>query len=261
MYKGKDKKENRITSPRYELIQEIYDFSNIEFWMYSLPQFLYHSNNYLKSNIKDETIENLFQLLSPPIVKSPKEVLSFRCNDCNEIHTYHKENLNLDFECVGSDERSMGTENHYQAENYFQCECNNGIIVTYEIWEYPIGTHNYDNIEIDGGTLIKSFTPTIDFFTEEEDFVRCLECDGDNEGWGNFIDFRKKEIENKCNENINKDINKVRIGNCSWCSTLHYYCPQCKKMQTEEENKCRCNLKIEHNNGSNTYTLTDRHNI
>lgn len=165
---GKDREEKRITSPRHELIKEIYDFSNVEFWMYSLPQFLYHSNNYLKSNIENETIEEL---------KSPEEVLSFRCNDCNEIHTYYKENLNLDFECVGSDERNMGTENHYQAEDYFQCECGNDIEVTYEIWEYPIGTHSCDNIEIDGGTLIESFKPTIDFFTEEEDFVRCLECD------------------------------------------------------------------------------------
>ncbi len=55
--------KKQITSPREELIKEIYDFANIEFWMYNQSQFLYYSNKYLKSNIEEKVIENVSKIL------------------------------------------------------------------------------------------------------------------------------------------------------------------------------------------------------
>lgn len=58
-------KSDRIDRPREELIKEIKDYSGTEFWMYSLPQFLYQANIYLKSDIKEDIIENISkQMLS-----------------------------------------------------------------------------------------------------------------------------------------------------------------------------------------------------
>lgn len=51
-------KENRVERPREELIKEISDYSSASFWMYNLEQFLYHSNEYLDSNIEEETIKD-----------------------------------------------------------------------------------------------------------------------------------------------------------------------------------------------------------
>lgn len=53
----------QIISPREELIKEIYDFANTEFWMYNQSQFLYFANKYLKSNIEEKVIENVSKIL------------------------------------------------------------------------------------------------------------------------------------------------------------------------------------------------------
>ncbi|WP_117882888.1 PIN-like domain-containing protein [Aureibaculum luteum] len=52
-----DKKStDRILKPREELIKEIKDYSGIELWMYSLSQFLFNANKYLKSSIQENTL-------------------------------------------------------------------------------------------------------------------------------------------------------------------------------------------------------------
>jgi len=162
--------KNRISYPREELIKEIKDFSGVDFWMYSFPQFLKNANKYLKSTIKEDVIQNVSQFLN---TKDEEEGhLKFICDECRKIHKYHKSDFDLDFECVGGSERKMGTENHYVAEEYIECRCGNEIHITFEVWEYPMGIHNYDSIKIDGAELIESFYFTVDFYGEfdDEDF-------------------------------------------------------------------------------------------
>lgn len=49
---------------------------------------------------------------------------------------------NLDWECVGSDERQMGAENCYQAEYEVQVGGRTHTI-TWSVYEYPVGVFNY----------------------------------------------------------------------------------------------------------------------
>ncbi|HMP28101.1 MAG TPA: hypothetical protein PKD85_00790, partial [Saprospiraceae bacterium] len=54
-------------------------------------------------------------------------------------------------------ERSMGEENQYKTEENLECSfCGNKINLLIEIWEYPVGAHNYDEISIDNGEIIQS---------------------------------------------------------------------------------------------------------
>lgn len=66
-YLEDDGTEKRIKSPREELIQEIRDEANVEFWMYNLPQFLYKSNEYLFTDevkiIEDDKILNFSNII------------------------------------------------------------------------------------------------------------------------------------------------------------------------------------------------------
>lgn len=162
-YIGKD---NKIVSPREELIKEINDVSSIEFWIYSQPDFLYYSNKYLKSEIEDESIKNASFILHKH--NRHQEHLTYKCSKCERINTVYKTDLNLDFECVASDDRHMGNENQYEAIEEFECECGNEVVASFQVWEYPVGSHNYDSIELYGGELIDSFYFTINFFNEEE---------------------------------------------------------------------------------------------
>lgn len=58
-----DKNKN-VIGPREELIKELYDTSKSEFWIYSLTQFLYKANTYLKSTIEEKTIKDISNLLN-----------------------------------------------------------------------------------------------------------------------------------------------------------------------------------------------------
>ena len=155
----------RILRPREELIKEIKDFSNVEFWMYSLPQFLYHANEYLKAKIEEQTIQNITQFLNTK--DDPKgEYLKFKCNSCGKIHSYHESDFDLEFELIDRYERKMGHENHYEAIEYFNCDCGNEIAASFNVWEYPVGIHNCDDVELDRAELLESFYFTFDFFEE-----------------------------------------------------------------------------------------------
>lgn len=166
-------KNKKIISPREELIKEIYDTSGVEFWIYSQPDFLYKANKYFQSTIEPKSIENALTML---IEKSNKQnILRYRCSDCSKTNTVFKKDLDLDFQCVASNDRNMGAEIQHEAIEYFDCECGNVIEAKFNVWEYPIGVHNYDSIELYGGELIESFDFTIDFHDEEYP-VTCDVC-------------------------------------------------------------------------------------
>jgi hypothetical protein len=184
--------EKRIESPREELIKEIYDSAEVDFWMYNLPPFLYKSNEYFNAEIENQNIDNLTQFNTTKV--KPQNALVFDCNKCGKRHCYKKEELEMDFECVSSDERNMGPENEYQATEFLVCdECGKEINVTFSVWEYPVGIHNYDETEIDGGKLVSCFLFSVNFSDDQEPNI-CKKC-GDH-----FFDERHIGICNKCDE-------------------------------------------------------------
>jgi hypothetical protein len=221
--------EDRILAPREELIKEIKDHSSVEFWMYNLPQFLHNANKYLEAKFSAQTIQYINQFLNTKDIKG--DYLRFKCDSCSKIHSFHKSEFNLDFDCIESSERSMGNENHYEAIEVFDCECGNEITANFEVWEYPLGVHNNDNLSLEGGEILESFFFTIDFFKDdyETDYTACDECSGNKEGMGNIVNlWNEIELENEYDkENENSKYEKVVSGNCEWCNSLHIKCPKC----------------------------------
>jgi hypothetical protein len=252
-YLDKKATEQRIYSPREELIKEIKDNSSVDFWMYNLPQFLYQANEHLKSTIKEETIKNFFQFINTKKTKS--NYLKFKCDSCGRIHKHSETEFDLDFDCIGGSERNMGTENQYEAQEHFKCNCGNDIEVRFELWEYPIGVHNYDNIEIDNAELLDSFHFTIDFFEDEHepDFCTCHQCTGNKDEMGNGVvfDYNQDIINEYDSTHPNHKFSSVKYGNCDWCNELHIRCTNCGSVtllsqhHENEEIECEggCGLK------------------
>lgn len=194
-YVDKSTNEKRIASPREELVKEIYDAAGVEFWMYNQAQFLYNANKYFDAKIEKQSIADLAQVITTKTTSADEIVID--CDKCEVRNHYDRDVLEMDFESVGSDERSMGTETEYQASEYVECEnCENEIQITFHVWEYPVGAHNYDEVIVEGGTLVSCFDFTIDFHDqsdyepddesyyesdEETDSGRCSKC-------GNSID-------------------------------------------------------------------------
>jgi hypothetical protein len=238
-YLDKRATEDRIERPREELIREIKDHSNVEFWMYNLPQFLFHANEYLEAKIKEETIQNITQFLN---TKEPRsEYLKFECYSCGKTHSYHESEFDLDFECIDSSERNMGPENHYEAVEHLNCDCGTEVIASFNIWEYPVGIHNYDTVELDRAKLLESFYFTIDFFEDEyePDLITCDECSGNKDQMGNMVDFDSKIdlINEYDNTHKNHKFSSVISGNCDWCNSLHIRCAKCGAANAIPETK------------------------
>ena len=80
--------------------------------------------------------------------------IDIQCACCKKSHSY--ECSDLDWECVESNEREMGAENHYVASLPYTCQCSQQIEITFECWEYPIGAVNLTNNKISGAILIKN---------------------------------------------------------------------------------------------------------
>jgi len=144
---------NRIERPREELVKEFNDNTNQEFWMYNQSQFLYKAKELLKVELEDSKIEEISRVID----SRNRNVLIFRCGYCRQENSVPGKNLFFDFEAISGSERSMGEETQYQAIQSIGCfNCGNEMDVTSEIWEYPVGTHNYDRISIDKGQILQS---------------------------------------------------------------------------------------------------------
>lgn len=276
-YLDKNATEDRILSPREELIKEIRDISNVDFWMYNLPQFLYNANKYLESSIKEVVIQNISQFLNTKDKKG--KYLKFKCDNCGRIHKYHELDFDLDFQCVGVSERNMGAENQYIAEEFIECSCGNQININFEVWEYPEGVHNYDTIEIDGAELLESFYFTVDFYgepDEDDGFYGCHVCDGNKENVGNYVDFHSQiSLDNEYDRSSpNHKFRSVRCSNCMWCNTLHIRCPKCNSVTAisvdNEDIECEggCGLtffketsRLPHEEGNFSLKLIDHRKV
>ena len=90
-----------------------------------------------------------------------------KCNNCEEQIDFQADEA--DFDCNGGTERQMGPEKGYSWNYEFKCfECNEQHInIEYEVYKYPVGAFNNDNIRLDGATELTRF----DYVFQEEDEI------------------------------------------------------------------------------------------
>ena len=73
------------------------------------------------------------------------------CEECKELFS-----VNTDLDCVSVCERSMGAESAYEGHIESDCpRCGNQVNVNLFVWEYPVGSVNYQEEDVDGATIIE----------------------------------------------------------------------------------------------------------
>ena len=83
-------------------------------------------------------------------------LLEIKCEACNSIFEIDLEDYDLSWEVVESEERGMGTELHHQAVLDIECpDCEAPITLTLNVWEYPMGIFNNDEIDREGAIVVK----------------------------------------------------------------------------------------------------------
>lgn len=178
--------KKKLFTPRHELLKEFHDVTGKECWIYPLRFFIekleqYHKSkeilplfrglDAIKASLENSERRHLMKTLST-------DSFLVRCDNCGNSIEVVSDDIDWEWECLGGDERSMGTENQYIAEHDIDCpNCGNEVHITFNVWEYPVGAYNYSDIEIDGGTLETDF----DFQDKakpifEEDEAVCYKC-------------------------------------------------------------------------------------
>ena len=90
--------------------------------------------------------------------------------DCGEIITIDLASEKLDWEVVEADEREMGTERLHEAILYYDCpECNDSLMITLHVWEYPEGFDNMQDIDVKGGQMVIECDLGQFLFDEDDD--------------------------------------------------------------------------------------------
>lgn len=91
------------------------------------------------------------------------------CNKCKEQIDFDSEES--DFEATGGSERQMGPENGYSWEMTFNCDnCDNDIEFDYQVYEYPQGVFNFEDIRISGAGIRDKFLYDFSDEPEPDDF-------------------------------------------------------------------------------------------
>jgi len=83
-------------------------------------------------------------------------IFSTTCEKCSEQYDFAGNDA--DFDLTSTDERQHGTEKSYKWGDSFRCTCGQDIDFTYEVWEYPSGAFNHDDVKIQGGAEVDRYT-------------------------------------------------------------------------------------------------------
>lgn len=144
-----EKETKRIKSPREELIKEFRDFTGKEFWMYNQLQFIYTANKLLKTEIKEEQIEQISEFIST------KSVNDFLNNYQN--YTFEEKLINISTFTLDQISRTLKFINLID-----RTEANKMLLLLYnnDLLQQKINDSNIQNI---GGALsnFKSIDPIL----------------------------------------------------------------------------------------------------
>lgn len=85
--------------------------------------------------------------------------------DTGEIHEIDSDEL--DWEAAGGDEREMGAETHYQAVVEHPVLG----LLSWELWEYPVGVENYKNTDVRTHEVVDDFIYGLEHEPEPDEWL------------------------------------------------------------------------------------------
>lgn len=176
--------------PRNELIAEFYEESQRHFLMYTMAQFIeqvkkqFHENQDIPLFEELENVAYVLHRIANEKTRAHSklgEKILYKCKNCgNEFESWSEE-LGLEWENSVNCERGMGEEILWSSEGYVCCpHCGQQIDVSLEIYEYPVGIHNYGSINCENGDIInnpnmESISPVNYYYGDRDVCERCGE--------------------------------------------------------------------------------------
>lgn len=200
---------DEIGHPRRDLLAEFEEETGQSVWFYKTTDFI----NKLEEHYQPKQAEIAFYGKLGQVrdvldqIDRERELrkhytgdsLLIRCDDCGELFSI--DSGNFDFEWVGGivDDRGMGYEMEYEYEDSCFCpNCGKQIDLTFQVWEYPMGVFNYQNIDVDGGEIEEPLD--LSNYISFENYETCERC-------GERAVLNSMGLCDQCEEEFNRFVN------------------------------------------------------
>lgn len=178
-------KPEELGHPRRELLAEFEQETKRAIWFYKTTEFitkleeLYQPRQqeiafYGKLGVVRDVLERLEREREIKLHLTGDAIL-VRCGTCGELFAFDAGDMNLEWEGGVVDDRGMGYEIEYESQESCLCpNCNKQIDLTLQVWEYPVGVFNTQNIEIEGGEIEEPMN--LADYISLEDYEECWRC-------------------------------------------------------------------------------------
>jgi len=171
--------------PRRELLTEFEEETGRLIWFYTTAEFIHKLEELFKPNyLQIEFYDKLGVVRDVMEQRSRERNLKLHCSEdsilvkcdkCGELFAVDADELEFNWEGGQIDDRGMGPENEYISEEICTCpNCNDEKYITLHVWEYPLGTFNFQNIEIEGGNIEKPID--LSRYIIFDDYEECYRC-------------------------------------------------------------------------------------
>ena len=157
-----------VGNPRRELLTEFEEQTGRKIWFYKTTDFIKKLENLYELNQTEIPYYGKLGIVRDVLARAERDrrirancsdnSMLIRCDECGELFELGQSHLNFEWERSMEDaDRGMGEEYKHESNEECSCPyCDNHINITLEVWEYPIGAFNMQNIKVEGGTLEES---------------------------------------------------------------------------------------------------------
>lgn len=175
-----------IGNPRRELLAEFEEQTGQKIWFYKTTDFIKKLEELYEPRQTEIDFYGKLGIVRDVLARMERErrirarhsddSILIRCNNCGELFELGVDQLCFEWEGgVEDPDRGMGAEYKYESQEYCNCPyCDKQIDITLQVWEYPVGAFNMQNIEIEGGDIEE----TIDLseYIDLGDYDTCEKC-------------------------------------------------------------------------------------
>lgn len=176
--------DEEIGNPRRELLAEFEEETGHSIWFYKSSDFIQQLETTYKPKEAEISFYGQLGLVRDVLARAERErkikthhssdSLLIRCETCNELFELSVDNLCFCWdEGVVDEERGMGPEYLHESQEMCNCpHCKRQIDIKLQVWEYPVGVFNMQNIDVDGGDLEESID-----LSDHIDLGDCGDCE------------------------------------------------------------------------------------
>lgn len=171
--------------PRRELLVEFEEETGQAIWFYKTTDFITKLEELYQPRQQEIAFYGKLGVVRDVLERSEREreikshltgdAILVRCGTCGELFDFDAGDMNFEWDGGVVDERGMGYEMEYESQESCFCpNCKKQIDLTLQVWEYPVGVFNTQNIEIEGGEIEEPID--LSDYICLEDYEVCWKC-------------------------------------------------------------------------------------